>query len=289
MQPPISKDTKSAIIVDWLRGRYRDEIANRHLISGGSVSNIIRDWRAELDDGVADGMRELALALRKLRLTAPECALGTMVASTMKSMGVHENDFFSYLAEICKPVKKSGYDPRQMVQYLAQIRALSELTQIPIEQLPRYISEQISERDQLSKEIEKLKVIEIEEQSKADTLKRVAGKLQKELQHFDDFKKGLQKYGVEIDNLPSFTKTLKEAHDLGYDSNIIISQLSEFDVLLRNQGDLRESVAQLQVEKDNLEARNKTLLESLSRLHVENNYWEAKNRPFRNQEFNPTY
>jgi hypothetical protein len=63
------------------------------------VSNIIREWRAELDDGFADGMRELALALRKLRLTVPECALGAIVASTLKSIGVHENDLFSYLAE----------------------------------------------------------------------------------------------------------------------------------------------------------------------------------------------
>lgn len=57
------------MIREWLKGRTRKEIAIEHIISTGAVSNIVEEWRNELGSYEADSLRELALALKHLKLS----------------------------------------------------------------------------------------------------------------------------------------------------------------------------------------------------------------------------
>lgn len=72
----IPGDVRAAVIRDWLNGKSRDTIARDNLLSPGSVSNIVKEWRNELTQPVADALREIGIMLRKSRITASQCAVG---------------------------------------------------------------------------------------------------------------------------------------------------------------------------------------------------------------------
>ena len=61
---------KSLVIHEWLNGEQRDKIAVDNGLSAGSVTNIVNQWRAALGFPTADALRELAVTLRKVGITA---------------------------------------------------------------------------------------------------------------------------------------------------------------------------------------------------------------------------
>jgi hypothetical protein len=60
-------------------GIARDTIAANNDLSGGGVKNIINGWKQGLGSSVADELRELAVALKKIGITPAQCALGSRV------------------------------------------------------------------------------------------------------------------------------------------------------------------------------------------------------------------
>jgi hypothetical protein len=54
----------------------------------GAVTNIVNEWRHALGFSAADGLRELAVTLKKIDISAAQCALGFRVAMTMNRLGV---------------------------------------------------------------------------------------------------------------------------------------------------------------------------------------------------------
>jgi hypothetical protein len=79
MPTRISDVLKSAVIQQWLEGIARDTIAANNDLSGGGVTNIINEWKQGLGSSVADDLRELAVALKKIGITPAQCALGSRV------------------------------------------------------------------------------------------------------------------------------------------------------------------------------------------------------------------
>ena len=126
MQPRVTQAVKTTVIEDWLRGLSRDTIAAKHGLSAGTVTNTIRKWRLGLDEAVADELREFALALRKLRITAPRCAEGARASSMMTNLGIDENDFYSFMSETYDHCIKSGLQPERIAHNLKQMLDLSE-------------------------------------------------------------------------------------------------------------------------------------------------------------------
>lgn len=108
---------KSAVIEAWLKGMGRDAIAETEGIGGGTVSNIIQEWRGGLDDALADELREFSVALRKLKISAPRCALGARVGSLICSLGVHEHDTQTFMSETYDGCLEVGLKPERVVYY----------------------------------------------------------------------------------------------------------------------------------------------------------------------------
>jgi hypothetical protein len=82
---------KSLVIQEWPNGEQRDKIAVDNGLSAGSVTNIVNRWRATLGFPTADALRELAVTLRKVGITAAQCALGFRNATLMLRIGVKED------------------------------------------------------------------------------------------------------------------------------------------------------------------------------------------------------
>ena len=70
MHTKLPNNLKSLVIQQWLKGVQRDKIAGDNGLSAGAVTNIVNEWRDALGFSAADDLRELAVTLRKIGITA---------------------------------------------------------------------------------------------------------------------------------------------------------------------------------------------------------------------------
>ena len=252
MQPGVTPIIKQGVIEDWIRGLNRDEIAQKHLIATGSVTNIIRKWVADLHDGdIVDAMRYLAVAFRKLKLTIPQCALGARTGIMMNNLGIRENDFDEFISRTYKVLTELGLDPKKMAHFIQQVEDLAGT--MPIAQIPQYIAELDAKKKQISEDIENLEAEELDRKAKVEILKKEQKDLGREFQQFSDCMLELKKYGLEFNDLESFAETVKQAQELGYDAHLIGSKLRYWDELRKREFALEESVHRLKLQKERLE------------------------------------
>ena len=71
---------KSAVIQQWLEGKPRDLIQRFWIKHDGQVTDIIDEWRQNLGIPLAKDLREFAITLKKIGITANQCALGFRTA-----------------------------------------------------------------------------------------------------------------------------------------------------------------------------------------------------------------
>ncbi len=253
MRPGVTPIIKQAVIEDWFRGLKRDDIAHKHGIGTGTVTRIIRDWVADFEVGdIADAMRYFAVAFHELKLTIPQCALGARNVIMMNHLGIRENDFDKFISETYEFLKELGMDPKKMAHFIKQMEDLSAA--MPIPQIPQHISELESKKKQLSEEIDKLEIDELDLKANVAIRKKEAKDLGDEFQQFARSKSELKKYGLEISNVASFAETVKEAHKLGYDGHLIGSKLRYWDDLKKKEMNVLESINKLVRKKEALEA-----------------------------------
>ena len=69
----ISESMKNMVIKEWLKGNHRDRIAVQTGLSGGTVSNIIREWGDRLGNYEVEEMREFSVMCRKAGITPSQC------------------------------------------------------------------------------------------------------------------------------------------------------------------------------------------------------------------------
>jgi hypothetical protein len=212
MQPRVTQAVKTTVIEDWLRGLSRDAIAANHGLSVGTVTNTIREWRLGLDEAVADELRELALALKKIRITAPRCAEGARVASMMTNLGIHENDFYSFMSETYDRCIKSGLQPERIEHNLKQMLDLSKA--VPWEQIPDHIEQQVAKKEHLEREIQRLESEALEARRRLDNVLEEEAATMKELNQFSNFTK-VRKHRIPMEELPAFVKTINGVRQLG--------------------------------------------------------------------------
>lgn len=210
MQPRVSEFIKQAVIEDWFRGLKRDYIAEKQGIGTGTVTNIIRDWVADLVDGdIADAMRYFAVAFRKLKLTIPQCALGARSGIMMKNLGIEENDFDAFISGTYKFLKQLAVDPKKMAYCIKQMEDLAST--MPVKQIPQYISELDAKKKQLLQEIEELDLTKLDTQVKMLTALDKANVTQRDLEEYCELRKTIGEFAVFTDDPLAFLKSLIES------------------------------------------------------------------------------
>ena len=251
MQPRITQTTKALVIEDWLRGLSRERIADKHGLSTGTVTNIIREWSTGLEEAVADELREFALALRKLGLTAPRSAVGARVAHMMSKIGLDEDAFYSFMSQTYDRCAKLGLQPERLSHDLNLLANLSE--SVPWDQIPAHIEEQIAKKEKLKQEIQTLELVASEAKTRLDMALEHEAVTMKVLNEYSDFRTEMNKNRILMANLPAFVKSIKGVLQLGYDPNSIVSRVSNLESLQAEHKKLKESVESLTNTKRELE------------------------------------
>ena len=83
MNAMITDNIKSIVIREYLQGKARDDIARDCALGAGTLSNIVSEWKANLEQYVVNGLRELALNLRKSSMSPLQCSRGFMMVSLL--------------------------------------------------------------------------------------------------------------------------------------------------------------------------------------------------------------
>ena len=76
MPSKLPDNFKSLAIQQWLSGTQRDRIASENGLSAGAVKNLVNEWSLGLGFAIAGDLRELAVTMKKVGITAAQCASG---------------------------------------------------------------------------------------------------------------------------------------------------------------------------------------------------------------------
>jgi hypothetical protein len=225
---------KSLVIQQWLRGESRDKIAGDNGLSAGSVTNIINEWRSDLNFAMADALRDLALTLKRIGITPAQCATGFRVAMMMNRLEVKEDDYESFMRDVYNRCKNVGLTPESIVSYLTDLLEFSKT--MPFSQIPDFIHQKKDEKEKLEQEIKNLKnqiVVLKFEKSDCETLRDGAledVKITKsQLKWYSEVKEELRKYGMAVDDISKLVNLANGIRQLGYDANTILNQYSNLE------------------------------------------------------------
>ena len=146
MPARLPDNIKSLVIQQWLEGKPRNDIAAENGLSDGAVTNIVNEWKHKLGFSLADDLRELVVTMKRVGVTASQCALGFRVAMIMLNMGIKEDDFESYILDIYNHCKNVGLPPESIAFRLKDLVELSTTDAIPFSQIPNRIKQKVMKK-----------------------------------------------------------------------------------------------------------------------------------------------
>src|SRR5262249_21939804 len=241
---------KSLVIQAWLNGEQRDKIAVDNGLSAGSVTNIVNEWRAALGFPTADSLRELAVTLRRVGITAAQCALGFRIATLMLKIGVKEDSFESFISDVYNRCKDIGLSPRDIAFHLTDLIEFSK--SVPLSKIHDYVKEKTNEKGKLEEKIKDLKVlIENFQEEASDALSRRDKALQdeemasSELKLYTNLREELGKYRIPFD-ISKLVKVVNNIGECGYDAGRVIKEFSELESLKTSGQHLRQDLQSLE-------------------------------------------
>jgi transposase len=136
----ISENLRHSVIRLWTEGKSRKHIAITCGLGEGTVSNIVAEWRQNLGNGDAEALRELGISMKRTGIDAAQCAKGFRIVSTMKKLGVNENQFKSFINEVYEYCfQRLGLTPEDIASNLKELVKLSK--DIPLAKIPEHIEE----------------------------------------------------------------------------------------------------------------------------------------------------
>ncbi len=258
MPAKIPESVKRNVIDEYLKGTSRDENASKNGLSEGGVTNIISEWKVGLSQPIADDIRELAVSLRKLGITAPECASGLRVAVMLQRLGVAEENFLSFISELYNQAREIGLTPGKIAQYIKELIDLSQ--SVPISQISDHIEQKKSEKTKLEKDIIRLRD---EQAGTRHELEKALYEKEAQLadvKRFCELKSELEKVGVPVDDTSRLAKAIQGFRKFDYDVMRVVSLLANLDSACAMQAAL-----EAQIKSSNL---------NLTRVKGELKYWE---------------
>lgn len=129
----LAAQQKSMVIKLFLEGCSYDEIATKLGIAKGSIANIIEDIRTgslPLPTDIAgymDGLRKIAVDMRKNNTNVYELTPCLMIHNKLKSMGISNHQIDSWI-DICRQITSEDVPNKQFVEAALELARLTSKT-----------------------------------------------------------------------------------------------------------------------------------------------------------------
>src|SRR5215212_2511992 len=122
MPAPIDEIVKRRVIQQWLAGEAREKIIADNNIGAGTISIIVDDYKAGLDNLDLDSFRELTLEAKKRSMTPSDIASFFRLYNFFRGSAAKENEIESLLNNI-----NSGYiPPGKAIELINQVYDISK-------------------------------------------------------------------------------------------------------------------------------------------------------------------
>jgi hypothetical protein len=103
---PIDEVVKRKVVQQWLAGEPREKIIADNNIAAGTVSIIVEDYKAGLDNFNLDSFRELTVEAKKRGISTSDLTSFFRLYNFFRSSGAKENEIESFIINV-----NSGYIP----------------------------------------------------------------------------------------------------------------------------------------------------------------------------------
>jgi hypothetical protein len=164
-----------------------------------------------------------------------------------------------------------GLTPQNIASYIRELLEFSNT--LVFSQIPAYLEQKKLEKDQLEKEVQKLKVdkeqLQLEKSNSQNFLEMAKEHYNttiQQLRWYSRLKKELAKYGIPIDDVSYLAKMVEGVRGLGYDPVNIMNEISNLRLVSSQYIFYQNRLTAVKYELDGI-TRDRTNLEQLIQSH----------------------
>src|ERR671930_1030801 len=117
MPPLTDEQTRGNVIKQWILGFPRDTIAQQNNIGAGTVSSIIANYKAGLEEMDFDSIRQLAVEARQHGLNLSELASHFRLYNYFVKSGAAEEKVESFITK----VGSNDISPEKVIELVYQL------------------------------------------------------------------------------------------------------------------------------------------------------------------------
>lgn len=261
----------------WLQGKSHDEISKTTGVSTGTISSLIKDFKATLGQD-ADLIREVAVELNKKgkgKIDWAELAFSKRISNITQPLGITDDDL-RILESFVGLYKKEGapdliktleaiqstLKSPDFMRFISSNPASGSSLPSRIAAISAYIQERLAEVNGIE---QKKTQIKAELARDREALKQCQAELEpvkNDLRRLDEVKKVWEKAGVSLGNSVAVANVVHNMEDLGGDPKTIMNEASTVQSLRKHRKNLLQVVS-------SLESRSKELTDATSKKNAE--------------------
>jgi hypothetical protein len=236
MPAPIDEVVKRRVVQQWLAGETREKITADNSIGAGTISIIVEEYKAGLDNFNLDSFRELTLEAKKRGMTPNDLASFFRLYNFFKNSGAKENEIESFITNI-----NSGYiPPDKAIELVNQIYNISKSESVPPDQLPNYVRQKLEEKQRIDGQVKEADAIL---QSKNVSIEAIKEHIR--------LKDELKKYRLSTKDIHKLLNLLLAAKEYRYSPGKIVAKLRNIKRLENKENKLKTSCEALSKQADN--------------------------------------
>jgi len=224
---PKSPATQNEVVRLYLDGQTFEDIAKKCGTSIGYVHDKVNKLKEELGQKEASAMREFAVAMRKLGITAPQALVGAKIYSVISKSGLDEDKLGELILEVIEKAQTQQILPSKLIECSKIISDLQERSDVPLEDLPMACHDMLEKKDSLTKEILSLSQQKASAKTDADNALKEKNLTIKKIEEFVSVKTELEKNHIGFNDLQRLVLILKKTSDANYNSDKIINHLQK--------------------------------------------------------------
>jgi hypothetical protein len=223
MPAPIDEIVKRRVIQQWLAGEAREKIIADNDIGAGTISIIVDDYKAGLDNFDLDSFRELTLEAKKRGLTPIDLASFFRLYNFFRGSRAKENEIESFITNI-----NSGYIlPGKAIEIVNQIHELTKSESVSPDQLPNYIKQKLEEKQRIDEQIKE-----------ADAVLQTKNVKIKTINEYTKLSQKLDKHGLSTQDVNKLVKFVIGAKRYGFDPKNVGVKMSNIKQLEKRERQL---------------------------------------------------
>ena len=255
------EQTRRNVIKQWISGFPRDTIAEQNKIGAGTVSSIIANYKAGLEELDFDSIRQLAVEARQHRLNLSELASHFRLYNHILKSGASENAIESFVTN----VSSNDIPPERAIELVYQLHEISKAESIPLDHVPGYMKQKLEERQKIDEQIKE-----------ADAILRSKNVNIEAINEHIQLNEKLHKHRLSTKDIHKLLNLLAAAKEYRYNPGKIVAKLRNIKRLENKENKLKNSCEMLSKKEIkykeiiNEAAETYDLTPSAAALHVIN-------------------